>query len=517
VRIETKNNSTEQTSMKRFMHKLASHGRIAAVAAAVIAAGASLAFSPADSENSKTPPVRLVVDQKPVQRNGGFTTSFAPVVKGVAPSVVQVYVSSRPNNDAPNLPLNDPFFRHFFGDQFNERQRGGAGPRQQGLGSGVIVTKDGYILTNNHVVEKADDIKVALNDGREFKARVVGADAKTDIAVLKIDEDNLPYLPIADSDQTQVGDVVLAIGNPFGVGQTVTMGIVSATGRGNMGLDYEDFIQTDAAINPGNSGGPLVDAEGRLIGINTAILSRSGGNHGIGFAIPVNLARNVMDSLVNEGRVVRGYIGVTIQDLTPELAKQFNAQDHHGALVAEVASDGPAGKAGVQSGDVIVEFNGKPVRDSRQLKLNVAGTKPGKKVPMKVVRDGKEKALSITLKELPGQKVASNDGGSTDSSAALDGVVVQDLDPAIKRELNVPATISGAVVASVDENSPAFEAGLRRGDIIQEINRKPVKNAHEAIELSEKISGDKILLRVWSRGGSRFIAVDESKAKEGLS
>jgi serine protease Do len=236
-------------------------------------------------------------------------------------------------------------------------------PRQNGLGSGVIVSEDGYILTNNHVVENADEIKVSLNDEREFTAKVIGRDDKSDVAVLKIDAKDLPYLHIANSDTLEVGDVVLAIGNPFGVGQTVTMGIVSATGRGNIGLDYEDFIQTDAAINPGNSGGPLIDAEGRLVGINTAIISRSGGNQGIGFAIPVNLARSVMESLVKDGRVVRGFLGVNIQDVTPTLAKEFDLKDHDGALVADVTAGSPAEKAA-----------SKPVTSSRSSTANPSPT-----------------------------------------------------------------------------------------------------------------------------------------------
>ena len=260
---------------------------------------------------------------------------------------------------------------------------------EHGVGSGVIITKDGYILTNNHVVDGANEVKVTLTDGREFTAKVIGRDPKTDVAVVKIDADNLPVVPMADSDNVKVGDVVLAVGNPFGVGQTVTEGIVSAKNRGNMGIeDYEDFIQTDAAINPGNSGGALVDIDGRLIGINTAILSRSGGNQGVGFAVPSNLARTVMESLIQNGHVTRGYLGVMIQNVTPALAQEFNLKETTGALIGDVVPGGPADKAGFKDGDVVTKFNGQKITDSRQLQLVVAETKPGSKVPVEILRNG---------------------------------------------------------------------------------------------------------------------------------
>jgi serine protease Do len=409
--------------------------------------------------------------------------------------------------------MND-LLRRFFGDQFQGRMpRGNFGtPRQEGVGSGVIATKDGYILTNNHVVDGADEVKVALQDGREFTAKVIGRDPKSDVAVVKIDATDLPAVPMADSDKVEVGDVVLAIGNPFGIGQTVTTGIVSAKGRGNMGLDYEDFIQTDAAINPGNSGGALVDADGRLIGINTAILSRSGGNQGIGFAIPVNLARDEMQSLIKDGHVTRGYLGVMIQDLTPALAKEFKLKDATGALIGDVTPKGPAEKAGLKSGDLLVEFNGKKVTDSRHLKLEVARTQPGQTVPVKILRDGTSKTLEVTVKTLPGtESLVKNDKGS-DDTGTLNGVGVTDLDEQAREQLKVPETVKGAVVTEVKPDSAAAEAGLKPGDIIQEINRKPVKNAEEAVRLTENPSDKTSLLRVWREGGSRFVVVDESKA-----
>jgi serine protease Do len=321
---------------------------------------------------------------------------------------------------------------------------------------------------------------------------------------------------MADSDKVEVGDVVLAIGNPFGIGQTVTTGIVSAMGRaGAVGLDYEDFIQTDAAINPGNSGGALVDAEGRLVGINTAILSRSGGNQGIGFAIPVNLARDVMENLVKDGHVTRGYLGVMIQDLTPGLAREFQLKDNSGALVGEVTPRSPAEKAGLKAGDIVTEFNGKKVTDSRHLKLEVARIKPGDSVSVKVLRDGSSKSFEVTVKEMPGSQElskADNRGGSKDDNGTLNGVTVGDLDNPTRQQFDIPAQVRGVVITEVAPDSAAAEAGLKPGDVILEINRHPVKNAEEAVQLTEKTENKTTLLRVWRDGGSRFVVVDESKA-----
>jgi serine protease Do len=376
------------------------------------------------------------------------------------------------------------------------------------------VTKDGYILTNNHVVDGADQVKVSLQDGREFTAKVIGRDPKSDVAVIKVDAKDLPAVPMANSDKVEVGDVVLAIGNPFGIGQTVTTGIVSATGRGGAtDLDYEDFIQTDAAINPGNSGGALVDAEGRLIGINTAILSRSGGNQGIGFAIPVNLTRDVMQGLIKDGHVTRGFLGVMIQDLTPALAKEFQVKEGTGALVGDVTSDSPAEKAGFKTGDVITEFDGKKVTDSRHLKLEVARLQPGQKVQAKVMRDGSSKTIDVTVGELPGaERLAKGDSqGKNEDTGTLNGVTVGDLDRGARQQFELPANIKGAVVTDVAPDSPAAEAGLRPGDVIQEINRKPVRNAEEAVKMTEKTETKTTLLRFWRNGGSHFIVVDESR------
>ncbi len=488
-----------------------------ALGGAVVLAGSAVAFTQKPKAEF-TPPT---VDERPIPRDLGGRTSFAPVVKKVTPGVVKVFVSTKAHNMSYNSGPGDmdDLFRRFFGDQFPGNRmprRQMEVPRQQGIGSGVIVTKDGYILTNNHVVDGADEVKVALQDGREFTAKVIGRDPKSDVAVIKIDAKDLPAVPMADSDKVEVGDVVLAIGNPFGIGQTVTTGIVSATGRGGaVGLDYEDFIQTDAAINPGNSGGALVDAEGRLIGINTAILSRSGGNQGIGFAIPTNLARDVMDSLIKEGHVTRGYLGVMIQDVTPALAKEFKLKDNNGALVGDVTPNSPAQKAGLESGDIILNFNGKAVKDSRHLKLEVARAQPGETVPLKVLRNGNAKTLEVKVKELPGtEQLAKNDAHS-DDTGTLNGVAVSDLNSQARQQFEIPNNVKGVVVTEVDPNSAAAEAGLRPGDVIQEINRKPVRTAEEAVQMTEKATDKTSLLRVWRNGGSRYVVVDETGEKAG--
>src|SRR5438477_7721782 len=476
-----------------------------------------------DRSENRRPTVSIAVNDSPLERQTKFTSSFSPVVKKVAPSVVNVFTTKTVRNPMPEITpfFDDPFFRRFFGSPFgdNEGRRQPRTFKERSLGSGVIVTKDGYILTNNHVVDGADEIKVVRDkDKKQFTAKVVGRDPRTDIAVLKIDAKDLPSITFADSDRIEVGDVVLALGNPFGIGQTVTMGIVSATGRGGLGIeDYEDFIQTDAAINPGNSGGALVDAEGRLIGVNTAIVSRSGGSQGVGFAIPANLARSVMDQLIKSGKVERGFLGIGLKDLDPALARQFNVpEDRNGALIREVTEKSAAAEAGLKSGDVILEFNGTPVKDSRNLKLMVGRLAPGDKVSVKVLRDGKEKTFTVTLKETPEQKLASNNSDSDEGdSDALNGVAVGDIDSAARRQFDIPENVKGALITDVDENSASYDAGLRPGDVIQEIDHQRVTNAQEAIEVSKHVKTKQVLVRLWSRsrGGSDYVVVDESKSR----
>jgi serine protease Do len=475
----------------------------------------------ADTRGAAIP--KLKVQEGAVARDSR-PASFAPVVKKVSPNVVNVFVT-KASRSLPRLPLfDDPLFREFFGPG-GPGAPGGNMPRErreQGLGSGVVVTEDGYILTNSHVVEGADEVRVVFPEGqKEFSGKVVGTDPQTDIAVIKVEGKNLPSIAVTDSDNLQVGDVVLAVGNPFGVGQTVTMGIVSAKGRGGMGIvDYEDFIQTDASINPGNSGGALVDAEGRLVGINTAILSGSGGNQGIGFAVPVNLIRSVMNQLVSEGKVSRGFLGVVIQPVTSDLAAAFNLPNSEGALISEVTPKSPAEEAGLKEGDVIIEYDGKKVTDSRNLRLMAAQTVPGTKVTLKALRDGKEKTFTVELAELPTEGLAragrpGQPGGrrSRDEGDALSGVEVTDLQPNLRRQFNVPGQVQGAAIVNVDPNSPAAAAGLQPGDVIVEINRDPVATADDAIEQSQNIKGDRTLLRVWSRGATRYVVLEAEKKR----
>lgn len=489
--------------------------------AALVAASTCVLGPIRSAEPSVRPPAQLQIDDTPPVRSTTLTTSFASVVKRVTPSVVSIFTTKK----VANFRLHDsfPFFadpnlRRWFGDVPGNDP--GSRPqfrKERGLGSGVIVTRDGYILSNNHVVDGADEIKVALADEkRQFVARIVGRDPQTDIALLKIDATGLSALTLTDSDKVEVGDVVLAIGNPFGVGQSVSHGIISAVGRGGLGIEtYEDFIQTDAAVNPGNSGGALVDAQGRLVGINTAIATRTGASAGVSFAVPANMARSVLEKVLKDGRLVRGFLGVGIQNLTPELAKEFDAPSVSGALVGQVEPKGAAAEAGLRSGDIIIEFNGKPVPDSRQLRLAVAHTDPGTKVELKVLRQGKPKTFSVTLKEMPEKALARGDvapeAGSGDD--VLKEVTVSDLDSETRRQFNVPPDLRGALVTAVTPDSPAYEAGLRAGDIILEINRKAIRDAEDAVVATRNVRNKRVLLHVWNDGTTRFLVVDESQGR----
>jgi serine protease Do len=494
--------------MKHISEKIAA----VIVSGALLAGGISVVSTVHASEQaaSKSKAISLIVDDRPLPSDLKFNSSLAPIVKKVAPSVVKIEIKIGPKPAAINNGIpDDPFFRQFFGGQ-----RKIYSPEQHGVGSGVIVTKDGYILTNNHVVDDADQVKVTLQDGRTFTAKVIGKDPKSDVAVVKIDAHDLPAITFADSDKCEVGDLVLAIGNPFGIDQSVTRGIVSAKDRAAMDLDYQDFIQTDAAINPGNSGGALVDADGRLIGINTAIYSHSGGNQGVGFAIPTDLAKGVMESLIKYGKVTRGYLGVSIQDVTPSLARQFDLKEDKGALVGDVVADGPADKAGLKSGDVIEKLNGNTVADSRHLKMEIANMAPGETTPMEILRNGSTKTLKVRIGNWPGsEQVADNNGGSdSDKSDTLQGVAVTDLDSQARQQFNIPEKIKGAVVTQVDPSSASAEAGLKPGDVIMEINRHEVASADDAVKLTEHAKERTTLLHVWSGNGSHYMVVDESKA-----
>ena len=466
--------------------------------------------------------------------------SWAPLVKHVMPTVVNIAVTQEvkssglpfggpeegpgegeggeggggggggggnPFGGGPGGPGSGPFggqdpfeqFRHFFGQM----------PRQykeHGLGSGVIVTPDGYIMTNNHVVGNADEIHVTLMDKREFTAKVVGKDPKTDLALIKIDtSEALPYASLGNSNKAEVGDWVLAIGSPFGFNLTVTSGIISAKGRA-LGGNYDNFIQTDASINPGNSGGPLFDTQGQVIGINTAIYSSTGSNAGIGFAIPIDLAKNVMDQLRNHGRVIRGWLGVEIQEVTPALAKSFGLPQPIGALVAGVDKTGPASKAGVQRGDIIVKFDGAIVHDEHELPELVAQTPIGKKVPVEVIRGGRHTTIDVTVAELKEQQLASAEGANAPGSNW--GLTVQDLTPEIAHQIGVGSATKGVVIRGVKPDSPAQEAGLQPGDLILEVDHQKVATADDFATLAKGAQKNKkSALLLVQRGDSTLYTV----------
>lgn len=425
-------------------------------------------------------------------------SAMAEVTAAVKPAVVNISsTQSVKTQDIQSPFLYDPFFRRFFGDEFGQQRR----PREHkkaSLGSGVIVSKDGYILTNYHVVKDADEIKVKLSDKREFKGKVIGSDPKTDLAVVKIESDHLPLVRLGDSDKLRVGETVIAIGNPFGLSQTVTSGIVSATGRANIGIaDYEDFIQTDAAINPGNSGGALINVKGELVGINTAIVSTSGGYQGVGFAIPSSMAKTVMEKLINRGRVVRGWLGVSIQPVTPELAGQFGLKEDKGALVGDVTEDSPADKAGIKRGDVIVEYNGKAVDDPTGLRNMVADTTPDKDVKVKVLREGNLVSVTVTIAELP----AGAEKIIQEFDNQLKGVHVKNITPDIRKSLDVPKRVTGVVIDEIADGSPV-EGVLANGDIIMEINKKKIQNVKDYETVVKGIKPDQSVLVLVYRNGS---------------
>ena len=438
---------------------------------------------------------------------GGNGKNFVEIAKSVKPAVVNIAATrSGKSGEGPHgSPLDDPFFRKFFGDEFFKRDAPQREPKERGQGSGVIVESKGLIVTNNHVVNKADEIRVFLSDKREFKGKLIGTDAKTDIAIVKIEATGLPTIPWADSDQLEVGEYVLAVGSPFGLTQTVTMGIVSAVGRASMGIaEYEDFIQTDAAINPGNSGGALVNVRGELVGINTAIFSQSGGSMGIGFAVPSNLSRAIMDQLVKTGKVVRGWLGVAIQDLTPELATQFGITDTKGVLVSDVMAESPAKKAGVERADVIVEYDGKSMDSPTHLRNAVAQTPIGKKVAVKLLRDKKPKTIDVTIVEQPkslGQPGAEESRESAAPTGILSDLDVRELNDELASRYGLKASERGVVVVGVKSGSTAEEMGVREGDIILEVNRKTVSSLKSYEQAASGFTKDQAVLLLLKRKG----------------
>ena len=438
------------------------------------------------------------------------TPSFTEVAKAITPAVVNITSRvARKHGRMQRDPMEE-FFRSPFGPFGPFGPQGPMPPQEPhggGIGSGVIVSPDGHIITNNHVVDGANELTVTLPDKREFKGKIVGTDPKTDLAVIKIDASNLPYVRWGDSSKLQVGEYVLAVGNPFGLNSTVTLGIVSALGRGHMGItQYEDFIQTDAAINPGNSGGALVSPAGELVGINTAIVSQTGGYQGVGFAVPANMAKPVFESLVKNGKVVRGYLGVAIQDLTQDLAKSFGVKQAKGVLVSSVAEDSPAQRAGLKQGDVIVACQGKPVEDPAALQREVTHTPVNTKATLKVIRDGREQEVTVIIGEQAETvKVASADS-STEN--ALAGLEVQSLDMQTARELGLHGKVQGVVVVDVEPDSLADRAGLAQGDVIKEINRQPIKSVRDYEKIAGSLKKDEsALLLINRRGTALFITV----------
>jgi len=489
----------------------------------------SLAFA-----ESKMPEIKI--DEAPLVRNPH--NSYAPIVEKVSKSVVTISTQKKVRVGRQQESMqDDDMFRHFFGLPNDEEQgpgkrgRGGRendtddkGPKKNrplGLGSGVIISADGFIITNNHVLEGADEIQVTLSGQRqEYKATKIGGDPESDIAILKIEAKDLQTAIFADSDKLKVGDSVLAIGSPFNLRQTVTSGIVSAIGRNETELSaFGNFIQTDASINPGNSGGALVDSEGRLVGINTAIYSRSGGNMGIGFAIPSNQARSVMENLIKFGKVQRGFLGIEMQDLDDALAKEFKAPDRDGVLVANVVSGGGAEKGGIKSGDIIVEINGKKIATSSDLRSMVGNMSPGTKADVKLYRDGKQESLSLALGERPGKPIAENkpvEPQKDPDPDVLDGVTVADVSSEARKRFGIPEDINGALVTDLRPDSPSAVADIKPGDVIVEVDGRPTKDAEEAIKASEDVKTKKsVRLRVASKNGqnyiTRFVIVEENK------
>jgi serine protease Do len=445
----------------------------------------------------------------PIVRSTG-QQSYADIVDRVAPAVVTVYAERHVRAPRQFPFFNDPFFRRFFGPPPD--QSGGRGQLQRGLGSGVTVTEDGYVITNHHVIDGAEDIRVEYAGGKMHPAKLVGSDPPSDLAVLKIDVSKLPVLPLGDSDKVRVGDVVLAVGNPLGIGQTVTAGIISAKGR-STGLSdgsFEDFLQTDAPVNRGNSGGALVNTAGELVGINSQILSPSGGNIGIAFAIPSNMARDVRDQIVKTGKVQRGQLGVIIQPLTEDLAAGFGLKDTNGVLVGDVQAGSPAQKAGMKAGDVIRAIDGEPVNDPNRLRNKISGMRPGSEVTVTVLRDKQEQQIKVRLGEYQGPSSRStddpdqNDGSAQGGESRL-GLSLQPLTPDVARQLGFRGVTSGLVVREVDPSGAAAQAGIRPGDVIVEANRQPVRSLEEFQRAAGR-SGT-ILLRVNRQGSSAYVTV----------
>ncbi len=442
--------------------------------------------------------------------------AFSSVVKKAGPAVVYIGVEKTAKGfggqgQDPSDLFNDPFFQRFFGPQFQHPKQPPREFKQRGAGSGFIISSDGLILTNNHVVENADTIKVRLADEREFTAEVIGTDPQSDVALIKIDGKNLPTLPLGDSDKLEVGEWVIAIGSPFELSQTVTVGVVSAKGRSSIGInDYENFIQTDAAINPGNSGGPLLNIHGEAVGINTAIFSRSGGYMGIGFAIPVNMAKNIQQQLQNEGKVTRGWLGVVIQDINEDLARSFDLEKVEGILVAEVAEDSPAQKAALKQGDVILSLNGTQLNDVADLRNRIAMIQPDSKVTLQIIRDGRKKSIDVVIGEQPSDFSRTTKGHEGPTSGSLlenMGLSLQELTPEFADRFGYKKD-QGVLIAQVAQDSPAARVGLQPGQLIEEVNKVRVHNLAELKKALKQAKHPKqILLRVRAGEFSQYVVL----------
>jgi serine protease Do len=488
----------------------------AAIAAAVVLLGGA-AWHGVEAEQTAATHAAPAVTTPIAHAIAGGRDSYADVVNVAAPAVVTIRTTGKARMSPTEFDGQEPddLLRRFFGDQFGGRMpRMQRAPRQRALGSGVIVSSDGYILTNNHVVENADEIKVDLSDDRTLTAKLVGTDKPSDLALLKVNASDLHPIALGNSDAVKVGDVVLAVGNPLGVGQTVTMGIISAKGRSTGVGDggYEDFLQTDAPINHGNSGGALVNTKGELVGINSQILSSNDGNIGIGFAIPANMAKHVMDELRTHGKVTRSQLGVTVQTLTSDLAESLGLKNAHGAVVSSVSPGSAAEHAGVKRGDVIESFNGQPVHDTNTLRNRVAEVGPGKTAELVINRDGSEKKLTVTLDEANPEKLArargDRDGepGAADDKASL-GVSVAPLTPELRERTRAPKDAQGLVVEDVNPDGRAAAAGIQTGDIIEEVNRQPVKSVEDLRSALKKSTERPTLLLINREGSDIFVTV----------
>jgi serine protease Do len=486
---------------------------IALVAGIALVSGAAWRSAVADAQ-SKTPEAAATTVTTPLQHAvAGGRDSYADVVKVVAPAVVTIRAEGRPKVSPTQFEgqAPDDLLRRFFGDQFGDRGGRRRAPRQRALGSGVVTSADGYILTNNHVVDGADHVTVDFTDGRSLDAKIVGTDKASDLALLKVNASNLQALALGNSDAVQVGDVVLAVGNPLGIGQTVTMGIISAKGRSTAVGDgsYEDFLQTDAPINHGNSGGALVNTKGELVGINSQILSDGGeGNIGIGFAIPANMARHVMADLRKDGRVHRSQLGVTVQGVTSDMAASLGLKQVGGAIVSSVAPNSAADRAGIKQGDVIESFNGQPVHDTNSLRNHVAETAPGSTVELAIVRNGSEQKMSVKLDEATADRTARDrSNGSADDDHAALGISVAPLTPEVASRLGVNDDAKGLVIENVNPDGRAAEAGLQPGDVIQKVNRRAVTTVDELRSAVKEAGNKPVLLLVHRDGKDLFVTV----------